>query len=98
MLIVSIADGEFKIVCIRSGLEVQEVEAGWSMADPAPGETPDNKRFLLKHIDDGQYTVIGKNTGNTLVLKASSQPLRSTMTCVGRMEKWQLSSSKIQRV
>lgn len=65
----SLADGEYKIVCIKSGMEVCEVEAGWSMADPAAGETPDNKRFMFKHIDDGQYTVVGKNSGKTLILK-----------------------------
>merc|ERR1711959_544602 len=65
----SVADGEFKIVCIKSGLEVQEVENGWSMADAAAGEVPDDKRFVLKHIDDGQYTVVGKSSGKALLLK-----------------------------
>lgn len=65
----SLADGEYKIKCIRSGLEVQEVEAGWSMAEVTPGETPDNRAFVLKHIDDGQYTVVNKASGKTLVLK-----------------------------
>jgi len=65
----SVADGEFKIVCIKSGLEVQEVENGWSMVDAAAGDVPDNKTFVLKHIDDGQYTVVGKSSGKALLLK-----------------------------
>lgn len=68
-LAVSLADGEYKIVCKKSGLEVSDVEAGWSMTDAAAGDVPDSKRFTLKHIDDGQYTVISKASGKTLLLK-----------------------------
>jgi len=65
----SLADGDYKIQCVRSQLEVQEGDAGWSMAEFAAGETPENKRFLCKHIDDGQYTVVSKASGKALVLK-----------------------------
>jgi len=65
----SLADGEYKIVCTKSNLEVQEVETGWQMADGAPGEVSDDKRFMLKHVDDGQYTVTSKSSGKTAILK-----------------------------
>jgi len=46
-----------------------DVEAGWSMAESGVVDTPENKRFMLKHIDDGQYTVMSKASSKTLVLK-----------------------------
>jgi len=67
-------------------LEVQEGEAGWTLAplhDDSTGKCPDVKTFSCKHVDDGQYVVMNKASEKTLFLREGAMTLERVDDATG---------------
>merc|ERR1711934_63207 len=73
----SLPEGEYKIVCEKTGLEVQEGPDSWLLSAPQEDEAkvPDVKIFTFKHVDDGQYTVVNKASEKTAFLREGAMVL-----------------------
>ena len=67
-------------------MEVQEGEAGWTLAPPhddSTGKCPDVRTFSCKHVDDGQYVVVNKASEKTLFLREGAMALERVDDATG---------------